>query len=166
VAGPWVSEVDVKQAVADTIKKDVSALAAYWDRIVSRSVNRAYTDLRNFLIGRGFTAAQLDAWDDNRQYNLDQALYFSYVEGAGPEDQTDRDMRRFDRVSALMKEEDPLTLMISGVLQGPGAGEGSTSIGGGSITQAADGVDYGNVFGTRAGRQGGYNQYGDQTDSW
>jgi hypothetical protein len=162
VAGPWVDDADVKQAVADGLKKDVAGLKQQWDRIVARCVTRAYVDLRNFLIGRGFTAGQLDAWDDRRQYNLDQALYYSYLEGGGPEDQENFPYRRFDRVSALMKEDDPLTLMVNGVLQGPGAGEDAGTIGGGTINLAPDGIDYGTTFGLAAGRRNGMNAYGDE----
>jgi hypothetical protein len=168
---PWATADDVKAAVADHLARDKSlafsdsnprALTLRWESIITRSLARAITDLRNFVVGRSFTAVQLAGWDDAYQYSLDQAFYYAIIEGASPDDQSDRDVSRFDRIKLMMKGDDPLALMINGVMVVAGGEDNGGAIGGGTLTPAPDGVNYGDLFGVSSRRQpGGLNQYGD-----
>lgn len=160
--GPWALVADVKQAVADGLKKDVADLKDYWVRIITRCVERGYADIKNYLIGRGYTMAQLDQWDDRVTYTFDQALFFCYVEGGGPEDQSERDIKRLDRLAWLLKEKDGIAISIGGVMTPPGAPDPAAGMGCGSLPLTNSGVDYGPTFGLKCNRRNGVNQFGDE----
>jgi hypothetical protein len=171
----WTTEDAVRQRVANKLNKDPSlpntdhrGLVAKWDTIIPAAITRAEVDFRNLLVGRGFTSAQLDQWDDRAQYSEDQSFYYSITDGASQDEVADS-VKRYDRVSMLMKvpAETPLTLMIGGTLTAPGGQGGAAAVGGGSINLAPDGVNYGTMFGLRVNRQNGRNQYGDEIkDRW
>lgn len=170
----WVSADQVRGRVARKLSRDPAltqpdprALESKWDGIIPDAIQRAVTDLSNYLRGKGFTAAQLAAWDDAQVYSSDQAFYYAMIEGGSPEDRSDAgDLKRFDRVTYLMKLDDPLTLSIGGVLVVPGAADDISTMAAGTIAPAADGVPYGDLFGLARRRNAGLNQYGDELSGW
>lgn len=136
MAGPWISEADLKQKVADILKKDVGDLDAYWDRHVATARTDGYGDIAARLLGRGYTMSQLDAWDDRVKYNRHQALYWLFVEGYLPTDADDREINKLDHRKEL---EDPgITLMINGQAVPPGSTDETDggSVGGGVIDES------------------------------
>lgn len=160
--GPWITTAELRTALKDTLHVEDVELETFWAGIITRCVDRGYVDLKNYLMALGYSMAQLDAWDDRKIYTLDQSLYFAYIEGGGPEDQSDRDMKRFDRITLLMKmESNVVALSIGGVMVKPG-GEGSGAmVGSGRMEIHNAGIDYGTSFGLVVNRRNGKNQYGD-----
>ena len=66
--------------------------------------NFGWRDVSNLLRGRGYTDAQLDGWDDRVSYNLDQSLFWAYIEGGGPAEQSERDVKELDHRKQLADE--------------------------------------------------------------
>lgn len=134
MAGPWVTADNLKQEVADILKKDVSDLAAYWDRHVTRTRNDGYNDLVSRLAGKGYTPAQMDAWDDRERFNRDQALFWLYVKGAGLGAYDDKEINKLDHRKEL---ETATTIMIGGKAVAPGAEtvDDGASVGIGTMTE-------------------------------
>lgn len=79
----FLTDSDFRQSVADTLKMNVSALSAYWDRLAVEAHTTAYKDIRGALLARGFSAAQIDAWDRGQEFERDLGLYWALVRGAG-----------------------------------------------------------------------------------
>lgn len=160
--GPWITPLDLTTTLEQGLKVGTGALESYWVGIIARCVERGYVDIKNYLMGKGYTLAQLDAWDDRTIYTRDQSLFYAYIEGGGPEDQSERDIKRLDRLTLLMKSEDAIALSIGGVMVRPdGTGSGA-AINAGVLAVGNMGIDYGTTFGAKVNRRNGYNQYGDQ----
>jgi hypothetical protein len=58
-------------------------LADFWTNIISDSLNSAYLDIVSALMARGYTKAQVDAWDRGSEFETDIGLYWCLVKGAG-----------------------------------------------------------------------------------
>lgn len=164
MAGPYIVAADVKQDVADCLHKDVAKLKPLWDRITADAVIDGYTDVRNRLLIKGFTDAQVDAWDDRVRYTRDQSLFWALTKGANFGEYSDRDINKLDHRKEL---ESPFLIAISinGAMQKPGATVGGPVQSGTVVTQS-DGVDYGTTFGLKVNRWGGKNEYGDDVRQW
>jgi hypothetical protein len=126
---PWITDADLKQALADLLKYDVLDLNPSWDRLVPLANADAAGDINSILLAKGFTAAQIDQWDNRVTYNRDIALYHLLVKGAAlaAYDQTTVD--KLDRRKML---EESAALMINGAIVTPGADD-SAGVGGGVI---------------------------------
>lgn len=153
--GPWFTAQDLLAAISDVMSSQV--LAAKWAGIASRCADKAYADISNILEGRGYTSAQLDAWDDRVVYSRDQALFWAHVEGTiftqNPDVATKLDRRK--------ELAESFGLRINGVVVAPGATDPAVGVAAGSLTQIDSGVNYGTTFGLRRNRVNGQNQYGD-----
>jgi hypothetical protein len=165
--GPWIADADLLAAISQGIKKPLTGeggLRDYWTPIATRCVNRGYMDVRNALVAKGFTLAQLDAWDDRVQYNLDQSLYWAYIEGGGPADQSERDIKELNRAKQINATDQQFAIMINGAMVTPGGTGEAGGVGTGRLTLTTGAVDAYNTFGLRRRRTGQANQYGDAPD--
>lgn len=163
---PFITTADLKQAVADSIHKDITKLHPLWDRLCADCVEAGYADIKNRLLIKGFTIAQVDAWDDGYRYNLDQSLFWALTRGAAFGENSDRDIAKLDHRKEL---ESPflVAIAVGGVMVTPGAvaGQGG-QVATGSLLVQSDGTDYGTTFGLKVRRKDGKNQYGDDIPTW
>lgn len=157
--GPWFTGTQVLSVIANRLSG--STVGPKWAQIANEAADTAYTDLRNILAAKGYTSAQMDAWDDRATYSKDQAMFWAYT-NAGELVRADEKIDRLDRREELRNTG---AIMISGVLTPPGA-DPATGVGAGSLTTDPGGVDYGTTFGTKSARRGGNNQYGDPLWNW
>jgi hypothetical protein len=87
-------------------------LVASWDSILLDANAAAWTDIQNALRGRGFTDAEIAAWDGGRTFQIDIAEYWALVKGATTKDWAatfiDRLGRRLDELQTVFipTEED------------------------------------------------------------
>src|SRR4051812_21317071 len=62
----------------------VTDLTAQYTEVIPRANVAAYRAIRTVLLGRGFTAAVIDAWDDNTTWNytlgINRAEYYANVD--------------------------------------------------------------------------------------
>lgn len=56
-----------------------ASLVSRFSGIVADSVQAAYLDITTALSERGYTAAQIEAWDRGEEFNRDIALYWSLI---------------------------------------------------------------------------------------
>lgn len=57
-------------------QSDESSIGPRFDLLVPLANQSAYNEIRAKLAGRGFTAAQIAAWDRGEEYNRDLAICF------------------------------------------------------------------------------------------
>lgn len=133
MAGPWVEVDTLEQDVKDILKlADDQNLEAYWSRLIEKARQTAYSDLIDILIGRGYTIAQLDAWDSREVYNRQQALFWLYTETSLGMGYDDKEINKLNRAEQLRKAT---TIMINGVAVKPDAPAANGGIGGGLICE-------------------------------
>lgn len=132
--GPWIADVALKQALADMLKKSVSDLSAYWDRIITEANRSATDDITYRLMARGYSVAQIDQWDQRVTFNTDIGLFWALTRGGGLGDYPDLWVNKLDR----RKELDTIAIFAGGVVILPGAdSDGSGfAIGGGRLNEA------------------------------
>lgn len=67
---PYITDATLKAAVAGSLGVDgPTALPAHWDKIVPWANRDAYQRIRAYMMGRGYTAAQVDAWEARAEFN-------------------------------------------------------------------------------------------------
>jgi hypothetical protein len=78
-----VTADDVRQAIADTLHKDVAEVVGPWAGIAARALAKATQDMQVVLGNAGYTLAQVDLWraSDRDPWLTTQALYWSLVMG-------------------------------------------------------------------------------------
>lgn len=94
---PYNTTDTIKGRLAGILKQASAALPTYWDNIVSDSRTRAYNEIVSKLTDRGFTIAQIDTWDRRTEFELDIALFWCLVSGAGLAAYDDKFLKLFDR---------------------------------------------------------------------
>lgn len=72
-----------------------------WDKIVSDSNEAAANDIVRVLVGRGFTKAQVDAWDSRKEFNRDLGLFWCLVKGGVKGNYDPEFIRMLDRRAEL-----------------------------------------------------------------
>jgi hypothetical protein len=102
VPGPWTNKAEVLQDLADTLQvADPAALEPRWVRLVEDAIPDAYRDILAVLVGRGYTPAQLDAWDSRQAVSRDQTRYVALTRGGGLGEYGDRVIEKFNRLKWL-----------------------------------------------------------------
>ena len=99
--GPWVQPSDLLQRVADALHVAVGSLITAYTRQATTAINNAYSDIRRRMVEKGYSDAQLDAWDDNARFNSDLALFWLLKEAAGLGGYDQEQVQAFDHRKEL-----------------------------------------------------------------
>lgn len=103
-----------------------------WPSIARDANQKAQNEIFGRLAGRGYTPAQIAAWDRAGEFNGDLALFWAFTEG-GIGKQYD-DYEAIDKLDRS-KELAAVDVLIGGRLVLPGAGpKAGASIAGGSLS--------------------------------
>lgn len=117
----FIADTDLLITIAAALKnKDgVQALAdtPYWSQIATEANEQAYNEIATRLSARGFTAAQIAAWDRGEEWERKLGLYFALTEAALTDDYS-------DKYIAKLKERyfdglDDVQVLNAGVIQSP-----------------------------------------------
>lgn len=122
----FTTDAVIKSDVAAALKlASVSDLPDWWDDVIERCHTAAYQEIVGAMLGRGFTKAQVDAWDRGVEFERTLALYFVFTspQGAGNFD--------IQAVKLWDRREDLQTTLIyaSGSWTSPGESPGTVGIG-------------------------------------
>ncbi len=79
---PYITDSELREAVAGALGLASAAdLPVHWTgRIVSSANTRGYNKLREVLIGRGFSAAQVAAWEGAANWNERLGVIYAFLE--------------------------------------------------------------------------------------
>lgn len=120
--GPWITQTQLEQALADTLKVDIADLQDYWQRIAAQALIDSTAYLTQLLLQKGYTSAQIDSWDYIVSYSQDYAIYLSLVKGGGLADFDPEFIKQLNRAPQL---KDITSISIGGVMQTPAASDGA-----------------------------------------
>jgi hypothetical protein len=123
----YTTVTQIVQDIADALKAvNVAALPANWTNVAAEAQIAAYQDIVGRLLARGFTLAQITAWDRGIEFERAISKYyaFSSPQGAGKFDY--ETMRIWDR----RKELDIVQVFTAGVFVSPGSTPGTVGVGG------------------------------------
>ena len=79
----FITDEQLTASLASMLKKPAAQIAPFWEEIVTASNESAFGSIRSHFLARGFTAAQIDAWDQGPEYQRDIGLFWCLVKGGG-----------------------------------------------------------------------------------
>lgn len=98
----FVTDGELKQAIADELKKAVGDLSTYWDRLATRGNAFAYNEIVGTLVNRGYTKAVIDTWDRGEEFQIDLGIWWCLTRGAGLEGFDSSYIGMYDRRQELL----------------------------------------------------------------
>jgi len=116
----FLSDSEFTTHVAASLKVASSDLASYWSEIAGKAHQSAYYDIRGALINRGFSAAQVDAWERGAEFERDIGLWWAIIRGGRPAHIDDQMMEALDR---RMELKTVAVEVSSGAAQEPGGNQ-------------------------------------------
>lgn len=130
--GPWITNAVLKGKLADLLSQDVGDLLPKLDSVIADSNAAAAGEISGALFARGFTVAQIDAWDRRVEFNTDIGLFWCLTKGGMLANFSDLFIQKIDRRKELVT----LPVLISGVLAQPGGGDSTSPISGGRLSES------------------------------
>lgn len=121
----YITAAALKDTLAAHLKLPAAAnLPAQVDVYATNCVDDAYNLIRRKLLGRGYTLAQIDSWDERFAFNRNIALYKALCHVAESDD-VDLWPEKFNWIDAL----DTIEIVCGGELQTPGGTTGQVTYG-------------------------------------
>lgn len=129
----FITDDDVKEQVAAELSlADATALEAKFDTICPWAATKASGVIRRTLVARGYTVAQVEAWDDLDEFAVQLSVYWSMARGLnnGANDVW------VEKLKAAEEELENVPILIDGEVADP---EGEDSrVGQGDLSTATD----------------------------
>ena len=101
----YITDATLVDAVKAANSHAANPLPDHWDNIVPRANRYAYGRIRSVLIGRGFSATQVDAWgatDDGQDWNERIGIVEAFIQASKADPEALAAFR--DELKALMEE--------------------------------------------------------------
>lgn len=121
---PYISDLDLKVALAASLHlRDVAQLdeeAPHWNAMIPAANLRAYNHVRETMLARGFTSAQIDAWDRAEEFNRRIGVCVLLEDGAVSSESLDG--QKIERVCACREELKVAQVVIDGEIVEPTTG--------------------------------------------
>lgn len=112
-----VTTAQVTASLKGLLLKDSSGtLVSWWASIVADAVESAYADILTALVNRGYTQAQVDAWDALLAWSRRLAIYYALSMGAGLHSYDDKFI---EKLKPDLKFLDTAQISIGGVQATP-----------------------------------------------
>lgn len=112
----FITDAVLKTFVAGVLKKPEDDLnnTTYWNGTITIANQSATDEIKGRLAARGFTTAQIAAWDRVEEFNKWIGAYNALVAGGALESYDDRFVERFKR---WLDELDTVAVLNNGTLQ-------------------------------------------------
>lgn len=128
----FVTDAVVLGRVSDLLGVNVSNLPPKWQTLVQNSNTSAYQEILGRLITRGYTPAQINAWDRGAEFQTDLALFWTLTKGGGLANYSDVFLKALDR----RKDLDTVILFVG--QQWKATGDTPGTIGSGALDGSRD----------------------------
>lgn len=118
----YITDDALRDAVAAAnTANSAGALPAHWTSIIPSANRFAYNRIRSVLFNRGFTPAQVDAWDERADWNEQVGVVVAFWRASKSDEDRGEAFRR--EYEALMAELVDAAIIIDGEIVNPsGAG--------------------------------------------
>ncbi len=127
----FLTDANILQSVADLLKQPVANLPAQLGtlaspgNVITEAHAAAYNEVVGRLLRRGFTLAQITAWDQGIFYERMISLYFVLINTAGTLGYDDRWVKQYDRRADL----DTVLVSSANVVEDPAGTAGTVGVG-------------------------------------
>jgi hypothetical protein len=129
-----LTDAAAKQFVQAALAKD-DPLLGWWDPLIANANAKAYNDIVACMTERGFSVAQVNAWDNLASFQADQIVYWAIMMAAvkEPDQYNLQAVAMMDRRPELTGDDKrgikPCSLTIGGVFQDPANVQGQAVVG-------------------------------------
>lgn len=124
---PYITDAVIKAGLAARLGYSQDEQESHWDTLARNGNNAAYGMIRRALVARGYSATQIDQWDDREEFNLNLAICYAIRHGATTRNY---DQQAIDKICQQYTEElKTVSLLVSGELVTPSGAVGSVSRG-------------------------------------
>jgi hypothetical protein len=114
----YITNPNLSTAVAAAnTQGSAASLPAQWNSIVPSANIFAYNRIRSVLFNRGFTPAQVDAWDERESWNEQVGVCVAFWRASKSDEDRGEPFRR--EFEALMEELKEMAIVIDGVIVNP-----------------------------------------------
>lgn len=122
----FITDSQLKVELAGNLKVDPAAIPpGVWDEVIESSNVAAYQEIIGALLARGYTMAQISAWDRRVEFNADLGLFWCLVKGAGLHGNDPTFIDKLDRRKELLT----CPVICGGSLVAPGTAGGVVGYG-------------------------------------
>ena len=132
----FLTDVQLNAAVASTLQKASVPLTGFWDEIITAANLSAYWEIVGQLSARGFTKAQIDAWDRGPEFQRALGVFWALnhqAAQAATDEYSRVNLKEFDRRMELSgnpsKGITAVVVTASGVFQRPETTVGQATTG-------------------------------------
>ncbi len=131
----FITDAQLLQAVSDRLHQSgPGALPAWWSNVVTEANAGAYQTILGALLERGFSLAQVSAWDRGAEFQKAQGLWLAFSNG-GCLDAID-----LKELAMLNREKELCSVQVfaAGVWQRPQDPQGQGTVGSGPQDEPSD----------------------------
>lgn len=108
VSGTFIEDTEIAAEVAAIHRIAANAAPASWAVIITNANKSAYREIIRVLSGRGFTNAQILAWDDGPDFNRNLGVCAAMRKIGLPENQESMSLREICKAKDELKLADVL----------------------------------------------------------
>lgn len=125
----WLSDNDLGDTVAarlGTTRTSLAADSAYWTTIISEANTEAYNYIRTKLLDRGYSVANIDAWDRRVEFNKKLGVCIAFENGAASKNYP---LEAVDRICKCREELETVAIVVDDEVVSPESGGARVSYG-------------------------------------
>lgn len=131
----FITDAQLRNAVAAMIKKDPAALEPFWAELIPIANESAYNQIVSALNDRGYTTAQIDAWDRGAEFQRYISIYEVMVLAQALTDFNLENLRTF---AARVNQLADVVVKTGGEVIEAGADSPESQVGYGSLSTTND----------------------------
>lgn len=132
----WITDTVLGEAVAFRLGTTRTALLAdstYWTTIITDANTEAYNAIRTKLLDRGYSVANIDAWDRRVEFNTKLGVCIALENGAASKNYP---LEAVDRICKCREELENVAIVVDDVVVDPESG--NSRVGYGDVDTGAD----------------------------
>lgn len=132
----WITDNALADAVAarlQTTRANQESVSPHWTTIIGQANTEAYQTIRTVLLDRGYSVANIDAWDRRVEWNTKLGVCIALENGAAGRDYP---MEAIDRICKCREDLLTVAVVVDDVVVDPEGG--SSRVGTGDMDTSGD----------------------------
>jgi hypothetical protein len=93
----FLIDADITTELKNLLQQPGGLTGTFWTALITSSHTAAYGEIRRRLTARGYSAAQIAAWDDGAEFELAISIFWCLKKGQGKDDENAKSATPYDR---------------------------------------------------------------------
>jgi hypothetical protein len=116
---PWITDDDLKTRVLSLLGKTEFETSGVYETVITDANRQAYRDILFALTSRGYSVAQVEAWDAKQEFNVSLGLFWALTMLGAAKNFDDRFIKALDRREELTDPRRVIRITSGGVTVTP-----------------------------------------------